>query len=387
MVIHERLHTGEKPYACMYGCGRSYKWLSSINFHQARCSHKAPNPPQRLPVAQRGPSVFMGQAIRRAGGAPNVSFSRDVSDASGDFAYSPSSRGPGRLASAGIAPEPAARAATFSQTCRRPVTLYSTAKVAAAPAAAPVAGNAKRSRKRKRVAPEEGAVFAERGSDGKRDCVARDDHQELPKVPLSPLSPNSSSSKASEKFELLTRPFCAYTTEGSSRDSDGLHDVCLAGNLLSAGTGDFPAVSMVTGVPLSADPRCYGPLRPYKKHAPSSDLPANSDRKACVRKCEPLLALPCTNALPSDRDMIKHPMAPFSPVTPERPGLPSEKMGPLFDDFALAVSAVDLFPVSDMLPLRGLGGDRDDLLTLESTRALVGIDADFEAEAFGLLPF
>lgn len=39
MIIHERLHTGEMPYTCRYaGCGKKYKWLSSINFHENRCA-------------------------------------------------------------------------------------------------------------------------------------------------------------------------------------------------------------------------------------------------------------------------------------------------------------------------------------------------------------
>jgi hypothetical protein len=45
MIIHERLHTGEMPYTCRFpGCGKKYKWLSSINFHENRCTLKTPAP-------------------------------------------------------------------------------------------------------------------------------------------------------------------------------------------------------------------------------------------------------------------------------------------------------------------------------------------------------
>lgn len=45
MIIHARLHTGETPYLCRFGCGSRYKWLSSISFHENRCTRQTPAVP------------------------------------------------------------------------------------------------------------------------------------------------------------------------------------------------------------------------------------------------------------------------------------------------------------------------------------------------------
>lgn len=56
---HERLHTGNKPFACRLGCGEHYMWMSSLKSHERRKCRLLPDSLRfrRKPRSKRSISV------------------------------------------------------------------------------------------------------------------------------------------------------------------------------------------------------------------------------------------------------------------------------------------------------------------------------------------
>lgn len=413
MVIHERLHTGEKPYACAYGCGKSYKWLSSINFHQARCSLKSTQPELDLPAVTRQVPTVSPPSARVPSSIPVQIASRDDLEKTCNFT-SPNSWGASltgtyfaepplhhakELATNVFSP-PVSSQPAFSTKRRRNSTLTTTVVPSSTKtnARSEMSNIVKRTRKRKRVASIEIPSVG-----GKSGSIAFASLQEKSQglVPLSPMSPHSSST-ASEEVDptkqmeaLLTVPFHLYGSDHGGSDVNGLHGAVQGLDSYRGELGVSALVDDLSGAPaedsLPALLSSYGP----------NFLSSNKDRMRCPefvckpepvpaqqsleKRCDAVPVLPGVDALSytADRGLL-HGMAPFSPVTPEPPGLPSDKIGSVFDDFSLAGSAIDLFPNSEVAS----GCERADIPG--GPRALVGSAVDpFEGDTYGteFMPF